>query len=52
MKVSAPSLAALSDLTKYIDTQGMTAVIQSSTPVAVGVEAHIQLHSPSTGTRR
>jgi hypothetical protein len=52
MKVSAPSLAALSDLSKYIGTQGMTAEIQSSTPVAAGVEAHIQLHSASAGTRR
>jgi general secretion pathway protein L len=52
MKVNAPSLAALSDLSKYIGKQGLTADIQSSTPVAAGVEAHIQLHSPSAGTRR
>jgi general secretion pathway protein L len=52
MKVSAPSLAALSELSKYIGKQGMTAEIQSSTPVAAGVEAHIQLHSASAGTRR
>jgi general secretion pathway protein L len=52
MKVSAPSLAALSELTKYIDKQGFRAEIQSSTPVASGVEGHIQLHSPSAGTRR
>jgi general secretion pathway protein L len=52
MKVSAPSLTALSELTKYIDKQGFKAEIQSSTPVAAGVEGHIQLHSPSAGTRR
>jgi general secretion pathway protein L len=52
MKVSAPSLAALSQLTQYIGKQGMTADIQSSTPVAAGVEAHIQLHSTSAGSRR
>jgi general secretion pathway protein L len=52
MKVSAPSLAALSELSKYIGKQGMTAEIQSSTPVAAGVEAHIQLHSASAGARR
>ncbi len=52
MKVSAPSLAALSDLSKYIGKQGMTAEIQSSTPVAGGVEAHLQLRSPTAGIRR
>jgi general secretion pathway protein L len=52
MKVSAPSLAALSQLSQYIGKQGMTAEIQSSTPAAAGVEAHIQLRSPSAGTRR
>ena len=45
MKVSAPSLAALSQLSQFIDKQGMTAEIQSSTPVANGVEAHIQLRT-------
>ncbi len=43
MKVSAPSLAALSQLSQFIGKQGMTAEIQSSTPVAGGVEAHVQL---------
>ena len=46
MKLSAPSLAALSQLSQYIGKQGMTAEIQSSTPVAGGVEAHVQLRSP------
>ena len=52
MKVSAPSLAALSQLSQLIGKQGMTAEIQSSTPVAGGVEAHIQLRSPTSRVRR
>jgi general secretion pathway protein L len=52
MKVSAPSLAALSQLSQFIGKQGMTAEIQSSTPVAGGVEAHIQLHSSASRARR
>jgi general secretion pathway protein L len=43
MKVTSPSLAALSQLSQLIGKQGMTAEIQSSTPVASGVEAHIQI---------
>jgi general secretion pathway protein L len=43
LKARAPSLAALSQLSQYMSKQGMTAEIQSSTPVAGGVEAHIQL---------
>jgi type II secretion system protein L len=43
LKVNAPSLAALSQLSQFIGKQGMSAEIQSSTPVAGGVEAHIQL---------
>ncbi|MEP6548107.1 MAG: type II secretion system protein GspL [Gammaproteobacteria bacterium] len=45
MKLTAPSLAALSQLSQLIGKQGMTAEIQSSTPVAGGVEAHLQLRS-------
>jgi general secretion pathway protein L len=52
MKVSAPSLAALSQLSQFIGKQGMTAEIQSSTPVASGVEAHVQLHSSTSRTHR
>ena len=52
MKVSAPSLAALSQLSQYIGKQGMTAEIQSSTPVAGGVEAHIQLRSQTARAHR
>src|ERR1700716_1142192 len=36
MRVSAPSLGALSQLSQFIGKQGMTAEIQSSTPVANG----------------
>jgi general secretion pathway protein L len=48
LKARAPSLAALSQLSQYISKQGMTAEIQSSTPVAGGVEAHIQLRGQAT----
>jgi general secretion pathway protein L len=52
MKVSAPSLAALSQLSQFIGKHGMTAEIQSSTPVANGVEAHIQLRSQGARAHR
>jgi general secretion pathway protein L len=52
MKVSAPNLAALSQLSQFIGKQGMTAEIQSSTPVANGVEAHIQLRSSTSRPHR
>jgi general secretion pathway protein L len=43
MKVTAPSLAALSQLSQMVGKQGLTAEIQSSTPVGSGVEAHMQV---------
>jgi general secretion pathway protein L len=52
MKVNAPSLAALSQLTQFIGKQGIKADIQSSTPVAGGVEAHIQLHDSTSRAHR
>jgi general secretion pathway protein L len=52
MKVRAPSLAALSQLSQFIGKQGMTAEIQSSTPVANGVEAHVQLRSSTSRPHR
>jgi general secretion pathway protein L len=52
MRVSAPSLAALSQLSQFIGKQGMTAEIQSSTPVASGVEAHVQLRSSASRAHR
>jgi general secretion pathway protein L len=52
MKLTAPSLASLSQLSQLIGKQGMTAEIQSSTPVAGGVEAHIQLRSQAPKAHR
>jgi general secretion pathway protein L len=52
MRVSAPSLAALSELSQFIGKQGMKAEIQSSTPVANGVEAHVQLRSAASRAHR
>ncbi len=45
LKVTAPSLAALAQISQYVDKQGLTAEIQSSTPVASGVEAHMQVRT-------
>jgi general secretion pathway protein L len=52
LKVSAPSLAALSPVSQFIGTQEMTADIQSSTPIAGGVEAHIQIRGKNSKVRR
>jgi len=52
IKVSAPSLASLSQLSQFMGKQGMTAEIQSSTPVAAGVEAHIQLRGQGARPHR
>jgi general secretion pathway protein L len=52
MKVMAPSLATVSQLSQLITKQGLSAEIQSSTPVASGIEAHLQLRSPSARTHR
>ena len=51
MKVSAPSLADLSKISQLVAKQGMTAEIQSSTPVPTGVEAHMQVRSQSPAHR-
>jgi general secretion pathway protein L len=45
LKVLAPSLETLSRLSQLVGKQGLTAEIQSSTPVATGVEAHLQVRS-------
>jgi general secretion pathway protein L len=45
MKVTAPSLAALSQLSQRVGKQGLSAEIQSSTPVGTGVEAHMQVRT-------
>ena len=52
MKVTAPSLAALSQLSQLVGKQGLTAEIQSSNPVAAGVEAHLQVHSQGSRAHR
>ncbi|MGD0502135.1 MAG: type II secretion system protein GspL [Steroidobacteraceae bacterium] len=52
MKVSGPSLAALSQLTQLVAKQGLLAEIQSSKPVDTGVEAQMQIHSPGTKSHR
>jgi general secretion pathway protein L len=52
MKITAPSLATLSQLSQVIGKQGVTAEIQSSTPVAGGVEAHLQLRSAAAKAHR
>jgi general secretion pathway protein L len=52
MTVSAPSLATLSQLTQFVSKEGLTAEIQSSNPVAAGVEAHLHLRAPSAKARR
>ena len=45
MKVTAPSLAQLSQLSQLLGKQGLTAEIQSSTPAGTGVEAHLQVRA-------
>jgi type II secretion system protein L len=52
MKVTAPSLAALSQISQLVAKQGLTAEIQSSTPVDGGVEAHMQVHSEGAKAHR
>jgi general secretion pathway protein L len=43
LTLSAPNLDALSQLSQIMAKQGLSAEIQSSTPVAQGVEAHMQV---------
>jgi general secretion pathway protein L len=45
LRVTAPSLTALSQLSQQVSRQGLTADIQSSQPVAGGVDAHLQVHA-------
>jgi general secretion pathway protein L len=51
MKVMAPNLAAISQLSQYITKQGLSASIQSSTPVANGVEAHLQVRPAAKASK-
>jgi general secretion pathway protein L len=52
MKVTAPSVAALSQLSQLVSKQGLTAEIQSSTPVGSAVEAHMQVRPEGAKARR
>ena len=52
MTVNAPSLAALSQLTQFVGKEGLAAEIQSSNPVAAGVEAHLHVHDQSSRAPR
>jgi general secretion pathway protein L len=52
MTVNAPSLAALSQLTQFVGKQGLAAEIQSSNPVAGGVEAHLHIRDQSARAQR
>jgi len=52
MTLNAPSLAALSQLTQFVGKEGFAADIQSSNPVATGVEAHVHVHDQSTRAKR
>jgi general secretion pathway protein L len=52
LTISAPSLAALSQLTQFTGSKGLTAEIQSSNPVASGVEAHLHVRSQPARAQR
>ena len=51
LKVTAPNLAAISAVSQYVTKQGLSADIQSSTPVANGVEAHLQVRAAPKGSK-
>jgi general secretion pathway protein L len=52
MTVNAPSLGALSQLTQFVGKEGLAADIQSSNPVAAGVEAHLHIRDQRAGAPR
>jgi general secretion pathway protein L len=52
MTVNAPSLAALSQLTQFVGKKGLAAEIQSSNPVATGVEAHLHIRDQRASAQR
>jgi general secretion pathway protein L len=52
MTVNAPSLAELSQLTQFVGKEGLAADIQSSNPVATGVEAHLHIRDQHAGAAR
>jgi general secretion pathway protein L len=45
LRVTAPSLTALSQISQQVTKQGLTADIQSSQPVEGGVDAHLQVRA-------
>jgi len=52
LTLSAPNLDALSQLSQLMAKQGLTAEIQSSTPVAQRIEAHMQVRNPNSKGHR
>jgi general secretion pathway protein L len=48
MKVTAPTVDALAQLSQRVGRGGLSAEIQSSTPIAGGVEAHLELRAQSS----
>jgi type II secretion system protein L len=52
LRLTAPSLSSLSQLSQLVGKQGLTADIQSSQPVEGGVDAHLQVHSPGGKAHR
>jgi hypothetical protein len=48
MKLTAPSIDALSQLSQAMAKQGLSAEIQSSTPTSGGVDAHMQIRLATT----
>ncbi len=52
MTVNTPSLGALSQLSQLVAKEGLSAEIQSSNPVAGGVEAHLQIRTQGSRARR
>jgi general secretion pathway protein L len=52
MTLTAPSLASLAQLTQTVGKEGLTAEIQSSSPVAAGVEAHVHMQGQAARVHR
>jgi general secretion pathway protein L len=52
MTVNTPSLGVLSQFSQVVGKEGLTAEIQSSTPVASGVEAHLHIRAQNSGAHR
>jgi len=46
LKITAPSVDELAQLGQLISKEGLTADLQSSNPVANGVEGRMQIHEP------